>query len=95
MFPELTPHQQAVLSQATLVIRGGERWRKLDRHTIFTGPGTEPLDVLYEHGPDEGLRELFLFPGDQAALGFFALDEADRVAKRMSWVLFLTPPDQT
>ena len=95
MFPELTPHQRGVLSQAVLYVRGGERWRKLDPHTIFTGPGTEPLEQAGYDSATEGLRDLFLFPGDEAALGFAAIDETDREALRLSWVQFLTPPDET
>jgi hypothetical protein len=75
--PIVTAEQRAILSIAALYTRGGERWCKLDRHTIFTGPGTEPLEQAGYRSTDEGLRDLALFPGDQAALGFHALNEAD------------------
>jgi len=94
--PILTAEQRAMLSIAALFTRGGERWRKLDRHTILTGrPGTEPLEQAGYESTDEGLRDLALFPGDEAGLGFHPLDEADRKRLRPVWVLFLTPPDET
>ena len=97
MTPVLTPTQRAVLSIAALYVRGGERWQKLvpRRHEIFTGPGTGPLEMAGYESRTEGLRDLFLWPGDEAALGFHPLDEADRKALRAVWVQFLTPPDET
>lgn len=97
MSPVLTPTQRAVLSIAALYVRGGERWQKLvpRRHEIFTGPGTYPLEQAGYASTDEGLRDLYLWPGDEAALGFHPLDDADEKALRAVWVLFLTPADET
>ena len=91
---KLTDAQRVALSWAVLIMRGEEQWLQLqlERDRVFTGPGTTPLELAGYRSITDGIRELFLFPGDMCALGFASQDEADEKALRAEWTRLLAGP---
>lgn len=91
MAPEYTARQRAAFS-FTALVKGGARWRGIDAGRLsFTRWELSPGGQLFP-SIDVVLRKLYIRPGEDAALGFAALDEADARELEPAWKFLLAPP---
>lgn len=99
MVPEYSARQRAAFS-FTAAVKAWAPWRDIDVERLsFTEPGQDPAsqmfpscDVTIPPSIDVALRKLHIRPGDEAALGFAAMDEADARALEDAWKFLLAPP---
>jgi hypothetical protein len=86
-----TARQRAAFS-FTALVRSGAPWRDIDVELLsFTRWELSPGGQLFP-SIDVTLRKLYIRPGDEAGLGFAAVDEADAVELEAAWKELLAPP---